>query len=99
MLFIILLVPLHLSPQSLYKGQLYCYVLYWLRVPVLDLVQVALEELKDYKQEEGYIQSAHVNHQYHHHNHYVITNQYSLVVGYQTVANPLFVMQDHQDLM
>ena len=65
---------------------------------VLELVQeeqVAPEKPKDYKLEEGYIQSAHVNHQYHYYDHHAIANHYCRVMGYQTVTTPFIAMWDH----
>ena len=85
MLFTILLVPRHLSSQSLHYGQLHCNILHWLWVLVLKLVQqeqVVPEEPKDYKQAEGCIQSTHVNHQYHHCDHHTIANHHHFVISY-----------------
>ena len=65
-------------------------------MPAVELVQeeqVAPKEPKDYEQEKGYAQSANINHQCHHHGHYIIANYF--VVGYQTATTPFIAMQNH----
>ena len=62
--------------------------------------QVALKEPKDYEQDEHYIQSANVNHQYHNNDHHATANHHCfatnrLIAGCQTVTTSFITIRDH----